>query len=162
MPTQNLNEAEKEIESLKGQIHHLAEKKKIEKDKATKENDTGNEIVHFVNHVIENDENCRHYTGFPSVQLLHDIYQYLHPGPNRENVVMYNPTTNSQPKDLNETRGRKRAVTPFKSYILMLCCCGQNFSILHLAWLEVSYYTHLANQGSGSEVQTRINGFEVS
>ena len=101
----------------------------------TKKNGTGDEVVDFVNHVIENDENCRHYTGFPSVQLLQDIYQYLDPGPNVESVVMYNPTTNSQPKDPNETWGRKRAMTPFQSYILMLCRCRQNISSLHLAWL---------------------------
>ena len=61
----------------------------------TKENGTGDDVVDFVNYVFENDENCRHYTGFPSVQLLQNIYQYSDPGPNGENVVVYNPTTNS-------------------------------------------------------------------
>ena len=76
-----MNAAKTEIESLKGQIDHLAEKN-IGKNKVTEENDTSDEIVDFVNHVIENVKNCSYYTGFPSVQLLqfnqlHDCYQYL-------------------------------------------------------------------------------------
>ena len=33
----------------------------------------------FVAHVVASDENCRHYTGFPSVQMLYDTYEYLDP-----------------------------------------------------------------------------------
>ena len=89
----------------------------------------------FLKHVIENDDNCRIYTGFPSVEQLNNIYRYLDPGPRGENVVMYNPTTNSRPKKADETRGRKRAFTPFTSYVLTLCRIKCNFSISRLSWL---------------------------
>ena len=35
----------------------------------------------FLKHVIENDDNCRIYSGFPSVEQLNNIYKYLDPGP---------------------------------------------------------------------------------
>ena len=107
----------------------------------------GDEDEQFVAHVVASDENCRHYTGFPSVQMLYNTYEYLDPGPNGEHVVMYNPTTNSQPKNPGETRGRKRALAPFKSYLLLLCRCRRNFSIEHLAWLV---------RGTASTVSTVI------
>ena len=122
---------------LKSRIDELSKEKITLKTEITdlKRKIDDNNTDTFVKHVIENDDNCRHYTGFPSVEQLNNLYEYLDPGPRGENVVMYNTTTNSQPKKPEETRGRKRSLTPFKSYILTLCRFRRNFSMLHLAWL---------------------------
>ena len=49
--------------------------------------------------------------------------------------VQPDTSTNSQVESTSETRGMKRALTPFNSYTLSLCRCRLNFSIQHLSWL---------------------------
>ena len=45
---------------------------------------------HFTDQVISSNELCNHYTGFPSVDVLNAVFEYLDPGINSENVILYN------------------------------------------------------------------------
>ena len=44
---------------------------------------------HFTDQVISSNELCNHYTGFPSVDVLNAVFEYLDPGINSENVSRY-------------------------------------------------------------------------
>ena len=87
----------------------------------------------FTVHIVKLDENCTHYTGFPTVKRLKTVYGFLNPGNNGENIILYNSQL-LQSKD-KETRGRKRALSPFESYLLTLCRLKQSFSQYHLSYL---------------------------
>ena len=50
---------------------------------------------------------CNNYTGFPTNIILEAVFEYLDPGKNRENVVLYN----SQKVKEEEARGQKRMIT---------------------------------------------------
>ena len=36
----------------------------------------------FTAHIVKSDENCKHYTGFPTVKRLKTVYEFLNPGNN--------------------------------------------------------------------------------
>ena len=74
---------------------------------------------------MKNDKNVNHYTGFPSKLVFHTVFNYLNPGENGENVLLYN----SQSANENETRGRKRMLTPLHSFILTLVRLRRNFDV---------------------------------
>ena len=44
---------------------------------------------HFTDYVISSNGLCNHYTGFPSVDVLNAVFEYLDPGINSENVSRY-------------------------------------------------------------------------
>ena len=44
---------------------------------------------HFTDQVISSNELCNHCTGFPSVDVLNAVFEYLDPGINSENVSRY-------------------------------------------------------------------------
>ena len=85
----------------------------------------------FIEHVMKNDKNINHYTAFPSRVILDSLFEYLNPGENGENILLYN----SQSANENETRGRKRMLTPLHSFILTLVRLRRNFDVGHLSYL---------------------------
>ena len=105
-----------ENKELKEKLHQYEENTKVIREK-------------FVNHVIENDENCAHYTGFTSVTRLKETFEYCKPGENGENMRM--PTSAKE----KTKQGRPRALSPFEGYVLTLCKLRQNFSFEHLCFL---------------------------
>ena len=84
-----------------------------------------------VQHVLKNDRNINHYTGFPAKVVFDSLLEYLNPGKNDENILLYN----SQSANENETRGRKRTLTPLYSFILTLVRLRRNFDVGHLPYL---------------------------
>ena len=105
-----------ENKELKEKLHQYEENTKVIREK-------------FVNHVIENDENCAHYTGFTSVTRLKETFEYCKPGEKGENMRM--PTSAKE----KTKQGRPRALSPFEGYVLTLCKLRQNFSFEHLCFL---------------------------
>ena len=69
------------------------------------------------NHVISSNELCSHYTVFPSVDVLNAVFEYLDPGVNNENIILYNY---QKTKNDSSAAGRPRKLNPFESYILTL------------------------------------------
>ena len=85
----------------------------------------------FCDYVLSSDKICNHYTGFPSVKILEAILNFLDPGKNGENMVLYN----SQLTNEDETRGRKRTFSPMISFIKTLVRLRRNFDVKHLMYL---------------------------
>ena len=98
---------------------------------ALAEEKTKNDNSDFVEHVMKNERNINHYTGFPSKVVFDALFSYLNPGENGENILLYN----SQSANENETRGRKRMLTPLHSFILTLVRLRRNFDVGHLSYL---------------------------
>ena len=97
-----------EYKEMKEKLHQYEENTKVIREK-------------FVNHVIENDENCAHYTGFTSLTWLKETFEYCKPGERGENRWM--PTSTEE----KTKQGRPRALSPFEGYVLTLCKLRQNF-----------------------------------
>ena len=82
-------------------------------------------------YVLSSDKICNHYTGFPSVKILEANLNFLDPEKNGENMVLYN----SKLTDEDETRRRKRTLSPMISFILTLVHLRRNFDVKHLMYL---------------------------
>ena len=110
----------------------LAQLEKLVTSSSAEQHDSVKVLGHresFNAHIVKLDENCKHYTGFPSVKRLKTVYEFLNPGNNGENIILYNSQL-LQSKD-KETRVRKRALSPIEFYLLTLCRLKQNFSLYH-------------------------------
>ena len=120
------DDSEKEKERLKEELFNLKTKlQEMEQENEKLKNDN------FCDYVLSSDKICNHYTGFPSVKILEAILNFLDPGKNGENMVLYN----SQLANEDETRGRKRALSPMISFILTLARLRRNFGVKHLMYL---------------------------
>ena len=53
-------------------------------------------LSNFADHIIFSYELCNHYTGFPSVDVLNVVFEYLEPGINDQNIILYNNQKNNQ------------------------------------------------------------------
>ena len=80
---------------------------------------------------MSSDKICNHYTGFPIVKILEATLNFLDPRKNGKNMLLYN----SQLANEDETRGRKRALSPMISFILTLVRLRRNFNVKHLMFL---------------------------
>ena len=122
--------SEKSVEDYKTEIVHLkariveleieVETLKWEKTETVRDK--------FVNHVMSKDDACSHATGFHSVGRLKKFYNFLDPGENGENVLMYR----SQEKTCER---RPRVLSPFEGFLILLCRLRSGFSIKHLCFL---------------------------
>ena len=120
------DDLEKEKETLKEELFNLKIKlQDMEQENKKLKNDN------FCDYVLSSDKICNHYTGFPSVKILEAILNFLDSGKNGENMVLYN----SQLANEDETRGRKRALSPMISFILTLVQLRRNFDVKHLMYL---------------------------
>ena len=54
------------------------------------------------------DATCNHYTGFPTNERLSAVYDFLNPGINGENVIVYDNQVNER-----FSGGARRAMLPF-------------------------------------------------
>ena len=77
--------------------------------KELRESYSKNMRSHFTDHVIFSNELCNHYTGFPSVDVLNAVFEYLDPGVNSENVILYNY---QKIKNDSSAGGRPRKLDP--------------------------------------------------
>ena len=88
---------------------------------------------HFTDHVISSNELCNHYTGFPSVDALNAVFEYLEPGINNsEKFIFYNY---QKIKNDSSAAGRPRKLDHFKSYTLTLLRLRRNFDLNHVCLL---------------------------
>ena len=69
----------------------------------------------IIKHILSTDKMCCHYTGF-NTSMCHILFKFLDPGINGCNIVLY---ANQAVKE-GSGRGRKRALSPFDSFILCL------------------------------------------
>lgn len=137
-----------EIELLRQEVRRL----RNENSKLTKENQEYQKLVtehdsiiqslheelanvptrkqHFTNFVTKSNETCKFYTGFPTVDTMHNIFQFLDAGPDGENVILHN---NKEFKGVSS--GRKRTFTPYESYLVTLVKLRRGFSVKHLSYL---------------------------
>ena len=116
-PENELSELEKLREELRTVKNQLEEEKQ--------KNET------FAEHVMMNDKNINHYTGFPSKQVFDSVYEYLDPGLHGENLVLFN----SQNANESENRGRPRILSPLHAFVLTLVRLRRNFDVVHLSYL---------------------------
>ena len=100
------DDSEKEKERLKEELFNLKTKlQEMERENEKLKN--GN----FSDYVLSFDKICNYYKGFPSVTILEAILNFLDPGKNDENVVLYN----NQLENEDKTRGCKRTLSPMIS-----------------------------------------------
>ena len=87
--------------------------------------------------IISSNELCNHYTGFPSVDVLNAVFEYLDPGINSEDVILYNCQKTKFFKNFTDSSaaGKPRKLNPSESYILTLLRLRQNFDLSHLRFL---------------------------
>ena len=106
--------------------------------KAEIKNNTTNK---FVEHVLSSDKLCKHYTSFPSTNILNCVFDLIDPGVNGENIVLIN----SKLSNKNKACGRKRLFTPMEALVLTLVRLRRNFDITHLmylfdaTWINIMY-----------------------
>ena len=84
--------------------------------------------------IKSSDKLCNHYTGFPTLERLMEVFYFLNPGFQGEKMNLYH-NQNVKDRGLGTGRGRKRALPPLEGYILTLIRLRQNFSITHLSFL---------------------------
>ena len=90
--------------------------------------------LEIMTHVKNNDNNCKHYTAFPSWSRLFNVFEFLDAGNNGENVTLYH-NQDKKEKGLSSGRGRPRSLSPLESFILTLMRLRRNFSVTHLSYL---------------------------
>ena len=118
-----------ELEALRSEL--AAVKLELAAVKVELEKERRKNAQRFDAHVLEDDSNINHYTAFPSRCVFDALFQYLNPGEDGENMLLYN----SQSAKENETRGRKRVLSPLQSFILTMCRLRRNYDVVHLAFL---------------------------
>ena len=87
---------------------------------------------HFIDHVVFSIELCNHYTGFPSVDILNTVFEYLDPGVDSEKIILYNC---QETKNDSSVAERPRKLNPFESHILTFVRLRRNFDLSHLGFL---------------------------
>ena len=82
----------------------------------------------FGSHVIRDDEQCQHYTGFPDFKRFEACLNFLSVGSNGENV---------RTKGTSEQKGsgRSRSLSSEEQFLILLMKLRNGFSNLHLGWL---------------------------
>jgi len=108
----------------------------------------------------ESDSQVAFYTGFPSKDVFMEIYTYLDPGENGENIKYYTNSTPdvssdlyNQEEDISEIKkGRPRTLRPLDEYFLVMCRLRQGFAEEHL-----SHLFHISTSTVSRTVITWIN-----
>ena len=79
------DDSEKEKERLKEELFDLKTKlQEMEQENEKLKNDN------FCGYVLSFDKICNHYTTLPNVKILEAILNFLDPGKNCKNMVLYN------------------------------------------------------------------------
>ena len=118
---------ESEVLSLKANIVLLEQKcEQLEKH------------VFSFDNVKTDDSLLTFYTGFPNVQTMVALYEYLDPGLNGMNIKYWlSGQDNSQKAAAGNSvkQGRPRTLTPSDEFFLVMCRLRQGFAEMHLAHL---------------------------
>ena len=118
---------ESEVLSLKANIVLLEQKcEKLEKH------------VFSFDNIKTDDSLLTFYTGFPNVQTMMALYEYLDPGVNGRNVKYWLSSQDDLQKAgaVNSVKqGRPRILTPSEEFFLIMCRLRQRFAEIHLAHL---------------------------
>lgn len=78
------------------------------------------------------------YTGFPNVQTMIALYEYLDPGVNGNNIKYWLSSQDDLQKAAagnSVKQGRPRTLTPSEEFFLVVCRLRQGFAEIHLAHL---------------------------
>ena len=104
----------------KCQLEHVKKELEITKMKLNEKS--------FGRHIIEDDELCQHYTGFPDSERFRTCLNFLSVGRNGENVRM---------RGFAEKKecGRPRSLSAEDQFLLLLIKLRNGFSNIHLGWL---------------------------
>ena len=105
----------KENERLKQQLEATLKQNKVLIERLSSEIKSEIEL---------SDAACNHYTGFPTNERLSAVYEFLNPGINRENVIMYDNQVNER-----FSGGARRAMLPFTCLLMTLIRLRRNFSV---------------------------------
>lgn len=109
---------------------------KIESISSTKDFGTqtsDNTSVDFIHYILKTNATCFQYTGFPTVALLHWLFDWILPA--AQNTKLWDGKYKNTPRS-NQTRGRKR--TSQSLFIEMLLCLVKirmGFGNKHLSYL---------------------------
>ena len=95
---------------------------------------TNSSVLPIITSIKSSDKLCNHYTGFPTLKRLMEVFDFLNPGLQGEKMNLYH-NQNVKDRGLGTGRGRKRALPPLEGYILTLIRLRRNFSITHLSFL---------------------------
>lgn len=116
---------ESEMLSLKENIALLRQKcEKLEK------------YMFSFDNVKTDDSLFTFYTGFPNVQTMMALYEYLNPGVNGINIKYWLSSQDDLPKAAagnSVKQGRPRTLTPSEEFFLVMCRLRQRFAEIHLA-----------------------------
>ena len=85
----------------------------------------------FIDNVMGSDKMCKHYTAFPTVEILKSVFFSLNSGHMGENIILYN---NQSVKGLSAA-GRPRNLSAFESFLLTVVRLRRNFDVEHLSFL---------------------------
>ena len=85
----------------------------------------------IVSQIESSDELCNHYTGFTTQERLNIIYDFLNPGIDGENIILYD----NQDKHNKSKGGRSGALSPYNSFLVTVIRLRTNFSSKHLSFL---------------------------
>ena len=85
--------------------------------------------VFSFDNVKTDDSLLTFYTGFPNVQTMMALYEYLDPGVNGQDNSQKAAAVNSV------KQGRPRTLTPSDEFFLVMCRLRQGFAEMHLAHL---------------------------
>lgn len=94
--------------------------------------------VFSFDNVKTDDSLLTFYTGFPNVQTMMALYEYLDPGVNGINIKYWlSGQDNSQKAAAGNSvkQGRPRILTPSDEFFLVMCRLRQGFAEMHLAHL---------------------------
>ena len=103
-----------ENEKLKTQLEHALNQK------------LASSKLPIVSQIESSDELCNHYTGFTTQERLNIIYDFLNPGIDGENIILYDNQDKHKGKG-----GRSRALSPYNSFLVTVIRLRTNFSIKH-------------------------------
>ena len=120
-------ELESEVLSLKENVSFLKEKcEKLQKH------------VFSFDNIKTDDSLLTFYTGFPNVQTMMALYEYLDPGVNGINIKYWLSSQDDSQKAAagnSVKQGRPRTLTPSEEFFLVMCRLRQGFAEIHLAHL---------------------------
>ena len=118
----------REIDLLKSQLNESKEAYRLLHFK------TSSAELTIMTSIQSADKVCNHYTGFPTLDRLTSVFNFLDAGSEGENIILHHNQIIKE-RGISIGHGRKRSLSPFEGFILTLIRLRRNFSMMHLAFL---------------------------
>lgn len=132
-------ENERVVQELR-EVTNQQEKLKSEVEELTRRNCALQAKVFNVDR-FHSDKDVTFYTGFPNRSIFENVFEFLDPGSNGENIIYWHSqsddsdTVNDSYDEDTPKKGRPRLLTPKEEFFLTLCRLKQGFKEDHLGHL---------------------------